>query len=366
MRAAASPARAAPALDEGRREAFGERLLGVLNAGALALMVSIGHRTGLFDVMAGRPFATSHAIADLAGLHERYVREWLGAMVAGGVVEFDPRACSYRLPPEHAACLTRAARPGNLAATAQWIAILGGVEDSVVECFERGGGVPYQAYERLHEVMAEGSDQTVVAVLLEAILPAVPGLPAALAGGIDVLDVGCGRGRALNRMAAAFPRSRFLGVDLAGEAIAAARAEAGDRGLRNVRFEVHDVVELGREACFDLVTAFDAIHDQADPAAALAAVARALRGGGTFLMQDVRGTSRVDEDARHPLAAFLYTVSCLHCTTVSLAAGGAGLGAMWGVETARRMLAEAGFGEADVRTLDHDPMNLYYVARKPG
>ena len=134
------------------------------------------------------------------------MREWLGAMAAGGVVEVDARSDTYRLPLEHAACLTRAARPNNAAATAQWIPLLAGVEDRMVECFERGGGVPYAAYDRFHEVMAEESDQTVVAFLVESILPLVPGLPCALGRGIDVLDVGCGSGRALNRMAAAFPR----------------------------------------------------------------------------------------------------------------------------------------------------------------
>jgi 2-polyprenyl-3-methyl-5-hydroxy-6-metoxy-1,4-benzoquinol methylase len=285
-------------------------------------------------------------------------------MVAGGVVEYAPTERTYRLPPEHAACLTRAARPNNLAATAQWVPLLGSVEDPVVECFARGGGVPYAAYDRFHQVMAEESDQSVVAVLLERIVPLIPGLREALGRGIHALDVGCGSGRALCTLAAAFPRSRFVGFDLSAEAIGAARAEAAERGLHNVRFEVRDVADLEREGAFDLVTAFDAIHDQAAPAAVLAAVARALRPDGVFLMQDIRGTSRVEEDARHPLATFLYTVSCLHCMTVSLAAGGAGLGAMWGVETARRMLAEAGFARIDVRTLEHDLMNFYYVARK--
>ena len=353
-----------PPFDCARRDAFAERMLGVLNGGALALMLSVGHRTGLFDVMAGLAPATSAEIAESAGLQERYVREWLGAMVVGGVVEYAPEARTYRLPPEHAASLTRAARRGNLASTAQWISLLGGVEDPVVECFARGGGVPYAAYDRFHQVMAEESDHSVVAVLLDHIVPLAAGLLQALGRGIDALDVGCGSGRALCTLAAAFPRSRFVGLDLSAEAIGAARAEAAERGLRNVRFEVRDVADLEREGAFDLVTAFDAIHDQAAPAAVLAAVARALRPDGVFLMQDIGGTSRVEEDAQHPLATFLYTVSCLHCMTVSLAAGGAGLGAMWGVETARRMLADAGFGRVDVRSLEHDLMNFYYVARK--
>jgi 2-polyprenyl-3-methyl-5-hydroxy-6-metoxy-1,4-benzoquinol methylase len=326
-------------------------------------MISIGHRSGLFDVMNRHGFATSEELATSAGLRERYVREWLGAMVAGGIVEYEPRS-GYRLPREHAASLSREARPDNLAATAQWIPLLASVEDQVLECFEQGGGVPYGSFERFHEVMAEESDQTVVARLCESILPLAPGLVAALERGIDVLDVGCGSGRALCRMARAYPASRFTGCDVSEEAITAARAETAERGLTNLRFEVRDVANLARAGAFDLVTAFDAIHDQARPAEVLEAIARALRPDGIFLMQDIRGTSRVEEDARHPLGAFLYTVSCLHCMTVSLAAGGAGLGAMWGLETAHRMLGEAGLGKVEVQTLPHDLINFYYVARK--
>ena len=351
-------------LDAARRDAFAERLLGILNGGALSLMISIGHRSGLFDVMGRETFATSDALADSSGLQERYVREWLGAMVAGGIVEYQPAGRSYRLPPEHAALLTRDARPNNLAATAQWVPLLASVEDDVLTCFQRGGGVPYEAFDRFQEVMAEESDQTVVATLCETILPIVPGLVERLATGIDAADVGCGSGRALNRMAHEYPKSRFVGYDVSARAVAAARAEAEDRALKNVRFEVRDAVKLGPARSFDLVTAFDAIHDQAEPVAVLDAIARALRPGGVFLMQDIRGTSRVEDDARHPLGAFLYTVSCLHCMTVSLAARGAGLGAMWGVETARRMLLDAGFADLEVEALPHDVMNLYYVARK--
>jgi len=135
-------------LDAARRDAFAERLLGILNGGALSLMISIGHRSGLFDVMGRETFATSDALADSSGLQERYVREWLGAMVAGGIVEYQPAGRSYRLPPEHAALLTRDARPNNLAATAQWVPLLASVEDDVLTCFQRGGGVPYEAFDR--------------------------------------------------------------------------------------------------------------------------------------------------------------------------------------------------------------------------
>jgi len=347
-----------------RAERFAEKMMSALNGAALGLMASVGHRTGLFDVMRDLAPAGSAEVAKQAGLDERYVREWLCAMTTAGVVEHDPAAGTFHLPAEHAASLTRAARPDNLAATFQWIPLLGSVEDEIVSCFERGGGVPYASYRRFHAVMAEESDQTVVAGLLEHIVPLAPGLPERLTHGADVLDVGCGSGRALARLAGAFPGSRFTGVDVSERAIESARIEARALGLSNLGFEVRDAAALGWTDRFDLITAFDAIHDQAAPAAVLASIAAALRPDGTFLMQDIAGTSAVHEDAAHPLATFLYTVSCLHCMTVSLAAGGAGLGAMWGQRTARRMLAEAGFGSVEVRALPHDPINLYYVARK--
>lgn len=351
--------------DDDRAE-FAARMLGILNGGALTLMLSIGHRAGLFDVMAGLDWAACRQIADEAGLVERYVREWLGAMTTGGIVEYDATRGAFCLPPAHAACLTRGARPHNLAAAAQWIPLLGSVEDRVLDCFEHGGGVPYGAYERFHNVMAELSDRTVVAALHESILPLVPGAPAALARGIDVLDVGCGSGRAVNELAAAHPRSRFTGYDLSVHAIAMARAEARERGLANAAFEVRDAADLRERDAFDLVTAFDTVHDMARPSDALAAVARALRPDGYFLMQDVAGTSHVDRDRAFALAPLLYAVSCLHCTTVSLANGGAGLGAMWGKETACRMLEAAGLSTVEVRPLPHDPINLYFVAQRSG
>jgi SAM-dependent methyltransferase len=353
-------------IDQARAEEFAGKMIATLNGAAVALMTSLGHRTGLFDAMAELPPSTSRGIAAAAGLSERYVREWLGAMVTGGVVEYDPAADTYRLPAEHAAVLTRAARPNNLAATMQWVAVLGAVETPVAEAFRHGRGVPYSAYTRFHEVMAEESDQTTVAGLEAHILPLVPGLPDRLAAGVDVLDVGCGSGRALMAMAERFPASRFVGYDLSAEGVGSARGEAHRRGLRNVRFDVRDLAKMADRGAFDLVTAFDAVHDQADPAGVLRNVRRALRPGGVFLMQDIRSCGHPHRNADQPLIPFIYTVSCMHCMSVSLAGGGPGLGAAWGKELALRMLADAGFGDVRVETLPHDPLNYYYVTRPAG
>lgn len=352
--------------DADRAEAFAGRMLETLNSAAIAVMISVGHRTGLFDTLAELDAPTSHELADAAGLDERYVREWLGAMTTGRIVEYEPATERYRLPAEHASWLTRAASPDNLAVTAQWIPTLAAVEDDIVECFHKGGGVPYERFDRFHDVMAEESGQTVLSVLFSHILPLVSGAEEKLEAGISALDLGCGRGRALLMLAERFPSSSFVGYDLSTEAVSHANEQAAERGLENVRFDARDLSTFDVDAepeSFELVMTFDAVHDQARPLAMLRGIRRSLTAEGVYLMQDIQGSSYVHENMDHPGGPLLYMISCMHCMTVSLAQGGDGLGAMWGEQKARELLAEAGFTAVDVHLLEHDPFNAYFVVR---
>jgi SAM-dependent methyltransferase len=336
-------------------------------------MLSIGHRTRLFDIMSSLDIpSTREEIALKAELNERYVREWLGAMVVSRVIEYDPIRKTYWLDKEKADLLTRASKSYNFAASMQWIPILAQVEDEIVNCFKKGGGVPYYSFKHFHEVMAEESAQTVVAGLFNFILPLVPGLEEDLRKGIYVLDIGCGSGHAINMMATRFPNSKFFGYDISEEAIDKARSEAQQLGNKNASFEVKDVSDplvmksdLAIRRYFDLVTAFDAIHDQRDPANVLKNIASLLDpDGGIFLMQDILASSSLEKNINHPLGPFLYTISCMHCMSVSLAQNGAGLGAMWGKEKAVEVLKDAGFTNVEVKTLPHDFQNYYYIAKK--
>jgi 2-polyprenyl-3-methyl-5-hydroxy-6-metoxy-1,4-benzoquinol methylase len=356
-----------PELDPSKADAFSGRLLSALNDGALCLMIAVGHRVGLFDAMRELLPATSDEIARHAGLNERYVREWLGAMVTGRVIEIDPEVNRFWLPQEHAAFLTRAAGADNIAVFSQYISLLGSVEDEIVACFKSGGGVPYSKFPRFHAVMAEDSGQSVLSSLETHIVPLVPGLADRLAAGIQMLDVGCGRGRIMNRLAELYPKSRFTGIDLSSEAILTAWEAAAEKKLRNVEFMVTDLRNFDEKAeaeAFDFVTTFDAIHDQAKPLNVLKGIHRTLRNDGVYLMQDIKGSSQVYKNIDHPLGTFLYTVSCMHCMTVSLAQGGEGLGAMWGEEKTREYLTLAGFGSIAKHELAHDIQNNWYVVRK--
>jgi 2-polyprenyl-3-methyl-5-hydroxy-6-metoxy-1,4-benzoquinol methylase len=248
---------------------------------------------------------------------------------------------------------------------AQYIGMLARVEDEVIACFQNGGGVPYEKFARFHDVLAE--DNTVVSNLEPHVLPLVPGLTAQLSAGIRVLDVGCGSGRVMNRLAELYPNSRFTGIDLSEEAIRMARAESTGRGLRNVEFVARDLSDFDQTAdaaAYEWITTFDAVHDQAKPLSVLKGIHRALKTDGVYLMQDIRGSSFVHRNLEHPLGTFLYTVSAMHCMTVSLAQGGEGLGAMWGEEKTRDYLTAAGFDSIEKHELPQDPMNNWYVVRK--
>ncbi len=351
--------------DAERAEAFETRFVNALNEGGLLLLTSLGHRSGLLNLMADGEPVTSAELAARAGLHERYVREWLGGMTASGVIEHDPDPMTYRLPPEHGAILSDHGEV-NLAVYAQYLPLLGQVEEDVLACFRNGGGVPYERFHHFHEVMAEDSGQTVLPVLFDGILPLVPGLSERLDSGIDVLDLGCGRGMALMKLAARYPASRFVGYDFSDEGIDWASQRAGERGLDNVCFEVRDLSDFDRTAkpaSCDFVVTFDAIHDQAKPLNLLKGIRRSLREDGVYLAQDIHASSHHHGDRDHPLGTLLYAVSTMHCMTVSLAQGGEGLGTMWGRETARDYFNRAGFSGIEVHQLPHDVQNDYWVLR---
>lgn len=343
---------------------FAARVMGAIDSASVAILLSIGHQTSLFDTLAQLPPATSTQIADAAGLNERYVREWLGGVAAAEIVGYDPAAQTYSLPREHAAVLVRSAGPDNLACLAQFIPLLAEVEQKVIGCFVAGGGLSYDDYPRFHTLMAEVSGEVFDATLVDVVLPLADGLPDRLRAGVDVADIGCGSGHAINVMAKAFPASRFTGIDFSDEAVAIGAAEADRSGIVNAAFTAGDVAELGIDGAYDVITVFDAIHDQAQPARVLDNIYQALRPGGTLLMVDIKASSRLEDNIGAAMAPYLYTVSTMHCMSVSLGLEGAGLGTVWGRQLATAMLEDAGFADVAVREIEADPLNYYYIAQK--
>ena len=234
----------------------------------------------------------------------------------------------------------------------------------VAECFRHGGGVSYAEFQPDFTEAQDASWRRLYdGLLIKGFLPAAKGLIERLQSGIRGADVGCGTGHAVNLMARAYPRSTFVGYDIGAESIARAENEAREMGLQNAGFERLDVTTLPAEPKFDLITSFDAIHDQRDPATVLRRIAEALAPDGIYLMMEPRASSRLEDNVANPFAPYMYGVSVLHCMTVSLAEGGTGLGTAWGEQLVRRMLSDAGFNSVDTFEAP-GPQNTIFVGRR--
>jgi SAM-dependent methyltransferase len=354
---------------------FAEKMTEILNSSALNLALAIGYRTGLLDILDGFDTPCSlQAIADKARLDSRYIKEWLGVMVSGEIVEISlPEGGEYHyfLPKAHADLITRRAGNSNLGVYTQEIPLLTTCAmEAVIEAFGSGEGVSYDHYPRFQAFMSQLADAKHREVLVDTFLPTVDDgrLVKNLRSGIRVCDLGCAEGVALTLMAGAFPRSRFVGMDIDRDAIEVAKRESARQGLGNLEFIALDAATLKDDSelenSFDYVCAFDAIHDQTRPLRALQGIHHVLAPGGMFSMVDIAARTNLADNLDHPMGSFLYTVSLMHCMPVGLVDGGTGLGMMWGREKALEMLEQAGFENIQVLEIPEDPFNLHYLGFK--
>ena len=345
--------------------AFASAFTTWMNGGTIILGIDAGHRAGVFEALAAAGPSTSEELARCAGFSERELREWLGLMTVAGIVAYDPATQRYRLPAGPAMCLT-GDTSFNVAPVTRGLAVLAVHVEAVARSLRAGGGIPYAAFRpEFTDLMDAMNRRLYDEVLVDGYIDMVAGLRSRLESGIRVADIGCGTGHVVNLLARAFPASTFVGYDLAEDALAAARAEAREYGVTNATFESADVAALPSTERFDLVLAFDAIHDQAAPRTVLAGINAALADEGIFVMVDIHASSNLEENIAHPMGPWLYGASLFHCMQVSLAEGGEGLGTVWGVELATELLHEAGFSEVTmVGTPDADVTNTMFVCRR--
>jgi SAM-dependent methyltransferase len=239
-----------------------------------------------------------------------------------------------------------------------------GILPGLERAFAEGGGVPRSAYgpylEKLGAKTGDSWKHIYREHLVDGFFGAVPGLKERLTAGARVLDLGCGTGNAIAVAARAFPASRFTGIDINPGVVE--QAKETNAGLSNAEFAVGDAAELAADPPYDVITAFDAVHDQDRPDVVLRRIRGALVPDGLFFMVDTNFSSDVAKNVGNPLAALCYSISLMYCTTTSLAEGGAALGAMWGTEKASEMLADAGFRHVDVLGSPR-PQNCIYACR---
>lgn len=329
----------------------------------VSLMVHLGDRLGLYRAMDGAGWLTSGALAARTGLHERWVREWLRGQAAARLIDADEDATSFALSDEGALVLAR--EEDSLAFAAG--AFSGGVAppaivDALAEAFRTGAGLTFDQLGRVsaHQLARQSGPWARLA-LVQRVIPALVGVEDRLRAGARVVEVGCGGGQALLALAAAFPASRFEGIDLSRFAIEHAEQAAAASGLDNVAFRAGRGEELAPGGEYDLVMTLDCLHDMTRPDRVAAAIRRTVRDDGTWLIREIRSSGSWPADRRNPLLAMFYGYSVASCMSSALSEpGGTGLGTLGLPAPAVEDLCRAaGFGHVAVHDLD-DPANLFY------
>lgn len=347
-------------LDPVKLEEFVGQVVGQYSGATSVILAAIGDKLGLFKDLAANGAATSVELAKRTGTSERYIREWLGGMATAGYLDYDASSKSFSINPEQEQVFAVEAGPAFFGGAFQMFLDMPKVSDQLVESFRKGGGVPQSAFpETFYENMDRFTAGWHENHLLQEWIPAADGVVAALERGIDVADVGCGQGRALVKMAQAFPKSRYVGYDIYAPNVKKANARAREAGVADqVKFVEADVSK-GLPDTYDLITTFDVIHDAADPQGLLTTIRKALRTGGSYLCLDINCSDKLEENMG-PLGAMFHGFSVLYCMTTSLANGGAGLGTLGLHEPKLQELSKAAGFSGCVKLALEDPFNNLY------
>ena len=350
-------------LDQTKVDQFVGKVLGDTSATLVTVLVAIGDRLGLFKELAASGPVTSVDFASRTHINERYAREWLGGMATAGYIEYDPVTQRFTLPPEHAPALAHEGGPFFFGGVYEMLPALIAVLDRVTESFRHGGGVPQSAYDaRVWDGLERFSMGWFENLLTQQWIPAMPDVQAKLENGALVADIGCGRGRALIKMAQAFPKSRYVGYDVFQPSIDRATANAHAAGVADrLSFQQLDA-SAGLPEQYDVIATFDVVHDAADPRGMLRSIRRGLRPDGVYVCLDINCSDKLEENAG-PLGAMFHGFSVLYCMTTSLANGGVGLGTLGLHEPkVRELCAEAGFSSVRRVPLEN-PFNSLYEVR---
>ncbi|HZT98704.1 MAG TPA: methyltransferase domain-containing protein [Ktedonobacteraceae bacterium] len=348
-----------PAIDQAKTEAFLGKVLGDTSGMTVTIMAAIGDRLGLFKNLSQGP-ATSTQLATQTNINERYAREWLSAMASAGYVEYDPTSGRFTLPPEHIPILAQESGPFFFGGLHQMLMGMAGPINKLVQAFQEGGGVAQADYDdNVWNGMERFTAGWFENLLIPVWIPAMPEVEARLVHGSLVADVGCGRGRALIKLAQSYPNSRYVGYDVFGPSIEQARKNAQAAGVADrVRFQQLDV-SGGLPEQYDVITTFDVVHDAVNPRGLLRAIRNALRPDGRYVCLEINSSDKLEENAG-PLGSFFYSVSVLYCMTTSLHGHGEGLGTTGLPESkVRELCAEAGFSNVRRVPLEN-PFNILY------
>ncbi len=339
-------------------------IAGLMTGAHVAAMIALGLRLGLYQRLAGVGAITSIDLAQLSGLHERWLREWLRGQASAGILEYRGDE-HFELSPEVAALLADADNMRYLGGAFAALPHRMRTVEELPEAFRTGIGFTWD--DRGAEGASFSEHQLrnwFREILVPVALPQLGGLVQRLTEGAKVADIGCGAGLAILQMARAFPRSDFHGYEISAHALARAAEHLSAAGLTNAAFHNAATDPLPADASFDLITTFDCLHDMTHPEDVARAIRAAIKPDGVWFIADIAVAPTFEEQLKSPQTPMLYAMSVLGCMSSSLSEpGGAGLGTLGLPEPAMRKLVEsAGFTRFRRVDLPH-PINAFYEAR---
>jgi SAM-dependent methyltransferase len=349
-------------IDQGKLNEFVEKAVSDLAAGYGGVMTVLGHKLGLYKIMAGAGPLDSAEIAKRSGCAERYVREWLNSQAAAGYIVYHPTSASYELTPEKSLVLADDESPVFMPPAWEVPVSMFFDEEKTIEAFRTGKGIGWDQHnERLFCGVAAFYRNGYRNSLVREWLPSLRGVEEKLRAGARVADVGCGHGHSTVLMAEAFPQSRFWGFDYHGKSIERARSQLQSTAIENrVSFEVADAVSYPAEE-FDLICFFDCLHDMGDPVGAAQHAKNALAEDGTVMLVEPFANDRVEENL-NTVGRLYYSASTTLCCAHALSEdGGVALGAQAGEARLATVFRTAGFGE--FRKAKATPFNLILEAK---
>lgn len=350
-------------MDEKKIEALAFRVVGDMGGAFTMALGYIGDRLGIFKAMAGAGLLTSAELAGKTKLNERYVREWLRAMVAAEYIDFDPASGKYLMTDEQAFVLANEDSPMFVGGAMHFTTPSIYNVPKIVEAFRKGGGISYSDIgEEIPEAIERFFRPGYQHFLAKDWLGAVPGLVPRLEKGALIGDVGCGCGQSTVAMAKAFPKSQVLGIDFHGPSLERARKLAAAARVSNIEFVQAPAEKLPRDRKYDLICSFDCIHDMVNPRGTLRAIREALAQDGVYVWSEPNVSENALEN-RNPVGKAFHAISPLHCMTVSLAHNGEGLGTVIGEAGARALAKEAGFSHFE-RLPIPNPFNQFFALRR--
>jgi 2-polyprenyl-3-methyl-5-hydroxy-6-metoxy-1,4-benzoquinol methylase len=348
-------------MEQSKADAFAERVMGEINTSMSVLNLYLGHRLGLYRSMADSGPVTPIELADRTGLAERYLREWMEAMATNGYIDYDEASGRFTLSPEHGVTLTKNDDPNFIAPFLCWVPSLAGVLPPLMDAFETGGGVPYEAYgAHTLEAIGNGNRPMFANDLAESWIPAMPDVEARLRQGGRVADIGSGIGWSSIYLAKGYPGARVDGFDLDEASIERARANATQAGVGDrITFTVAAAEDIEADGVYNLVTAFEVIHDMAYPVKALRAMRRMLKPDGVLLVADEAVGDTIEENSDFT-GRMMYNFSVLHCLPQAMVfPDGAATGTVMGPSKLRSYALEAGFKGIDVLPIENPFWRFY-------